>query len=102
MSSLSRRFGVATRLERYNPFGKAPVVTVTTNRAGRFIDAGGVRAYQRALRFDGAVYDGVFLQLVTRSGAGRQVFVIDRGRRSRGCSAFGRIPHKRFEICPLD
>ena len=102
LRSLSRRFGVATRLERYNPFGKAPVVTVTTSRAGRFVDAGGVRAFQRALRFDGAVYDGVFLQLVARSGAVRQVFVVDRGRRSSGCSAFGRIPHRRFEICPLD
>lgn len=102
LSSLSRRFGVTARLERYNPFGKAPVVTVTAIRAGRFIDAGGVRAYQRALRFGGAVYDGVFLELVTGSGAARQVFVVDRGRRSSGCSAFGRIPHRRFEICPLD
>jgi hypothetical protein len=102
LSSLSRRFGVTARLERYNPFGKAPVVTVTASRAGRFVDAGGLRAYQRALRFDGAVYDGVFLELDARSGAARQVFVVDRGRRSSGCSAFGRIPHRRFEICPLD
>jgi hypothetical protein len=99
---LSRRFHVRTRLERYNPFGKTPVVTVMTGRGGEFIDRGGFQAYERALRFSEARYDGVLLQLVTPTGEGLQVFTVDRGRRSSGCSRSGVIPHRRYEICPSD
>jgi hypothetical protein len=102
LDALSRRFGVRTRLERYSPFGKAPVVTVTTDRGGAFIDAGGFQAYEQALRFGEARFDGVFLQLITPAHAGLQVFTVDRGRRSSGCSGSGRIPHRRYEICPSD
>ncbi|MBA2526491.1 MAG: hypothetical protein H0V18_12040 [Pyrinomonadaceae bacterium] len=99
---LSRRFQVRTRLERFNPFGKAPVVTVLAGDGGAFIDAGGFDAYKRALQFGEARYDGVLLQLRTPTGAGLQVFTVDRGRRSTGCTRYGRIPHKRYEICPSD
>jgi len=102
LDALSRRFHIRTRLERYNPFGKAPVVTVITGRGGEFIDRGGFQAYERALRFSEARYDGVLLQLVTPSGEGLQVFTVDRGRRSTGCSRSGVIPHRRYEICPSD
>ena len=102
LDGLSRRFGVQTKLERFDPFGKAPIVVVTTPRGGAFIDAGGFQTYEQALRFRDATYDGVLLELLTPSGAGLQVFTIDRGRRSSGCSRFGTIPHRRYEICPSD
>ncbi|MDX6487764.1 MAG: hypothetical protein QOK13_379 [Gaiellaceae bacterium] len=102
LDALSRRFHVRTQLTRYNPFGKAPVVTIRTAQGGRFIDAGGFQAYERAVKFAGARYDGALIQLLTPSHAGLQVFVVDRGRRSSGCSRLGVIPHLRYEICPSD
>jgi hypothetical protein len=44
LAALARRFGMRTRLERYEPLGRAPVVTVTTDLPGPFIDAGGLRS----------------------------------------------------------
>ena len=102
LGALSRRFHVRTQLTRYNPFGKAPVVTIRTDKAGRFIDARGFQAFERGMKFDGARYDGVLIQLLTPSHAGLQVFVVDRGRRSSGCTRLGVIPHRRYEICPSD
>ena len=102
LDALSRRFHVRTQLTRYNPFGKAPIVTIRTDQGGRFIDAGGFQAFERGVKFDGARYDGSLIQLLTPSHAGLQVFVVDRGRRSSGCTRLGVIPHRRYEICPSD
>ena len=92
LDALSRRWRVRTHLERYNPFGKAPVVTLTTAEPGDFIRKGGFHEYLAALRFGEPVYDGVFIHLDGGGGV-LQKFATYRGRQSEGCLVLGRIPY---------
>jgi hypothetical protein len=92
LDRLARRWVLQSDLERYNPFGKAPVVTVATPHPDDFVGKGGLEAFLRTLRFGEARYDGVLLQLAT---GGRVVFeesVVDRGRRHSGCAHQGPFP----------
>jgi hypothetical protein len=98
---LSRRFGVRTRLDRYEPFGKAPLVTILTGLPTKFILAGGFDAYKQALHFNGAHFDGVLLRVVTPALTGVQIDAVYRGRPGSGCSVAGHIKHSS-KICQGD
>jgi hypothetical protein len=101
LNLLSRRFRVRTQLYRYEPFGKAPLVTVWTRQPTAFIDAGGFDAYKQALHFNGAHFDGVLLRVVTPAVTGLQVDIVYRGRWTNSCGGGGHIRHSS-KICQSD
>jgi hypothetical protein len=76
------------RLERYNPFGKAPVVTVTTRAPGRFLRGRGLRLFRSRLGIGGRRFDGALLTVV---GGGRIVYAALATHRTAvttGCAAY--------------
>jgi hypothetical protein len=83
-----RRYGVSVRLERFNPFGKVPVVTVTARTPARFLGGAGLRTFRSALGIGGRRFDGA---LLTVMGGGRIVFASRSTHRTAvttGCAAY--------------
>jgi hypothetical protein len=99
--TLSRRYHVFTHLARYEPLGKAPRVTVAPAKPSRFLVGHGFDAYERALHVHAARYDGVWLEVVTRTGARLATFYSHRGREGEGCAYVGVI-RGVDRICPSD
>lgn len=97
--ALARKYRVKTSLVRYEPLGKAPLVWISTPRAARFIAAGGFAAYERALHFREARYDGIFIALIVPRRAALLVSATYRGRQGEGCGEFRRIRGAE-RICP--
>jgi hypothetical protein len=91
LRALTRRYRVRTVLTRYEPLGKAPLVSIFTPRAAGFLAAGGFDAYERVLHVRQARYDGVLLQLATPIGARLVVFTTYRARQGQGCSRYGQM-----------
>ena len=92
LNALSLRYHVKTRLVRYEPLGKAPLVVVSSPTPARFLAAGGFQAYERVLHYHEARYDGIFLELVTPTkSAAVLVFATYRTRWSEGCGMWHRI-----------
>ena len=60
----ARRYGLRLRLEKYNPYGKAPVVTVTTRRPQALLASRALRQLQADLGIGGRRFDGAFLSVV--------------------------------------
>ncbi len=93
----ARRFGVRFRLERYNPFGKAPVVTVTVAKATRFLGGAGLRAFRAELGIGGRRFDGALLMV---KAGGRIVFAARSTHRTAvttGCAAY--VPAVAGKAC---
>ncbi len=67
----ARRFGLHLRLEPYNPFGKAPVVTVSVRSPERFLRSRALGALRADLGIGRHRFDGAFLSVV---GGGRTFF----------------------------
>ncbi len=84
----ARRLGVRVRLERYNPFGKAPVVTVTTAKPASFLGGRGLRLFRSRLGIGGRRFDGALLSVV----AGRRIvyaaLATHRTAVTTGCAAY--------------
>jgi hypothetical protein len=101
LKALSLRYHVKTTLVRYEPLGKAPLVWISTPKAARFLRVGGFEAYERALHFGDARYDGVFIGLVSQPVVALAAWAVYRGRQGLGCGGFGRLPGAD-KICPSD
>ena len=99
LRTLARRFHAKTTLVRYEPLGKAPLVWISTPKPARFIGAGGFLAYERALHFREARYDGVFIGLVSQPVSALLVWATYRGRAGEGCGQYQRIRGAN-DICP--
>jgi hypothetical protein len=84
----ARRYGLRLRLEKYNPYGKAPVVTVTTHRPQAFLGSRALRQLRADLGIGGRRFDGAFLAVV---GGGRTVFTAFSTHRTAvtsGCAVY--------------
>jgi hypothetical protein len=102
LRTLALRYHVKTTLVRYEPFGKAPLVWISTPKAARFLTSGGFQAYERTLHFGEARYDGEFIGLVSQQPvAGFAVWATYRGRQGTGCGSYRRIPGMD-RLCPSD
>ena len=99
LKALAGRYHVKTSLVRYQPLGKAPMIWISTPRAARFLGAGGFQAYERALHFRAADYDGVFIGLVAPGTAALYAEATYRGRQSEGCGGWHQIRGAN-KICP--
>jgi hypothetical protein len=99
LRGLSARYQVKTTLTRYRPLGKAPMIWISTPRAARFLAAGGFKAYEHALHFRLATYDGVFIGLVVPRTAALYVEATYRGRQGEGCGGWHQI-RGADKICP--
>ena len=100
LQRLGRRYAVGVELERFNPFGKAPVVTVTSARPGEYLRGPALPAFKRALRFGAARYDGALLLLVSRGRPLFAAFDTARAFVSVGCAGFARVQNMG-KACPL-
>jgi hypothetical protein len=86
----ARRFGLGLRLELYNPFGKAPVVTVTTRSPEAFLRSRALQTLRADLGIGGHRFDGAFLSVV---GGGRTFFTAfstHRTAMTAGCAVYVR------------
>jgi hypothetical protein len=86
----ARRFGLRLRMEPYNPFGKAPVVTVTTRSAQAFLRSRALAHLRADLGIGGRRFDGAFLSVV---GGGRTFFTAFSTHRTAvtaGCAVYVR------------
>ena len=84
----ARRYGLKLRVEQYNPYGKAPVVTVTTRRPQALLASRALRQLRADLGIGGRRYDGAFLSIV---GGGRTVFTAFSNHRTAvtsGCAVY--------------
>jgi hypothetical protein len=84
----ARRYGLKLRVEQYNPYGKAPVVTVTTRRPQALLASRALRRLRDDLGIGGHRFDGAFLSIV---GDGRIVFTAFSNHRTAvtsGCAVY--------------
>jgi hypothetical protein len=84
----ARRYGLRVQLEPYNPFGKAPVVTVTVRSPRAFLRGRALGALRADLGIGGRRFDGAFLSVV---GGGRTFFTAFSTHRTAvttGCAVY--------------
>ena len=88
LNAEARRYGLRLRLETYNPFGKAPVVTVTTRSPQAFLRSRALARLRADLGIGGRRFDGAFLSVV---GDGRTLFTAFSTHRTavtNGCAVY--------------
>jgi hypothetical protein len=86
----ARRYGLRLGLEPYNPFGKAPVVTVRVRSPRAFLRGHALQHLRADLGIGGHRFDGAFLTVV---GAGRTFFTAFSTHRTAvtaGCAVYVR------------